>query len=161
MTVSAVPSTPSLAAPSQETVTTTLMAAKKAKGMSFADLEAALGLDEVWIASLFYGQATASKEEAEKLAELLSLDPAITAALQEFPTKGSLDPVIPTDPLIYRFYEIMQVYGMPMKDVIQEKFGDGIMSAIDFTLNIDKVEDPAGDRVKVTMCGKFLPYKKW
>ena len=95
------------------------MAAKKAKGMSFADLEAALGLDEVWIASLFYGQATASKEEAEKLAELLSLDPAITAALQEFPTKGSLDPVIPTDPLIYRFYEIMQVYGMPLKDVIQ------------------------------------------
>ena len=161
MTVSAVSSTPSLSAPSQETVTATLMAAKKARGMSFADLEAALGLDEVWIASLFYGQATASKEEAEKLAELLSLDPAITAALQEFPTKGSLDPVIPTDPLIYRFYEIMQVYGMPMKDVIQEKFGDGIMSAIDFTLNIDKVEDPAGDRVKVTMCGKFLPYKKW
>ena len=113
MTVSAIPPTPSLAAPSQETVTATLMAAKKAKGMSFADLEAALGLDEVWIASLFYGQATASKEEAEKLAELLCLDPAIIAALQEFPTKGSLDPVIPTDPLIYRFYEIMQVYGMP------------------------------------------------
>ena len=106
-----------------ESVTATLMAAKKAKGMSFADLEAALGLDEVWVASLFYGQATASKEEAEKLAELLSLDPAITAALQEFPTKGSLDPVIPTDPLIYRFYEIMQVYGMPLKDVIQEHFG--------------------------------------
>ena len=72
------------------TVTAALMAAKKAKGMSFADLEAAMGLDEVWIASLFYGQATASKEEAEKLAELLSLDPAITAALQEFPTKGCL-----------------------------------------------------------------------
>ena len=161
MTVSAVPSTPSLAAPSQETVTATLMAAKKAKGMSFADLESALGLDEVWIASLFYGQATASKEEAEKLAELLSLDPAITAALQEFPTKGSLDPVIPTDPLIYRFYEIMQVYGMPLKDVIQEHFGDGIMSAIDFTLDVDKIEDPKGDRVKITMCGKFLPYKKW
>jgi cyanate lyase len=137
------------------------MAAKKSKGLSFADLEASLGLDEVWIASLFYGQATASAEEAAKLAEILSLDAETTAAIQEFPTKGSLDPVIPTDPLIYRFYEIMQVYGMPMKDVIQEKFGDGIMSAIDFTLNIDKVEDPAGDRVKVTMCGKFLPYKKW
>ena len=161
MTVSAVPSTPSLAAPSQETVTSTLMAAKNAKGMSFADLEAALGLDEVWIASLFYGQATASKEEAEKLAELLSIAPAITAALQEFPTKGRLDPVIPTDPLIYRFYEIMQGYGMPLKDVIQEHFGDGIMSAIDFTLDVDKVEDPKGDRVKITMCGKFLPYKKW
>ena len=70
-------------------------------------------------------------------------------------------PVHPVDPLIYRFYEIMQVYGMPMKDVIQEKFGDGIMSAIDFTLDVDKVEDPKGDRVKITMCGKFLPYKKW
>ena len=95
------------------TVTAALMAAKKAKGMSFADLEAAMGLDEVWIASLFYGQATASKEEAEKLAELLSLDPAIIAALQEFPTKGSLDPVIPTDPLIYRFYEICLLYTSP------------------------------------------------
>ena len=142
-------------------VTASLMAAKKAKGLSFADLESAMGLDEVWIASLFYGQATASKEEAEKLAGLLSLTAAITADLQEFPVKGSLDPVIPTDPLIYRFYEIMQVYGMPLKDVIQEHFGDGIMSAIDFTLDVDKVEDPKGDRVKITMCGKFLPYKKW
>ena len=142
-------------------VTASLMAAKKAKGLSFADLESAMGLDEVWIASLFYGQATATKEEAEKLAVLLSLDTATTAALQEFPVKGSLDPVIPTDPLIYRFYEIMQVYGMPLKDVIQEHFGDGIMSAIDFTLDVDKVEDPKGDRVKITMCGKFLPYKKW
>jgi cyanate lyase len=142
-------------------VTASLMAAKKAKGVRFADLESAMGLDEVWIASLFYGQATASKEEAEKLAVLLSLDTATTAALQEFPVKGSLDPVIPTDPLIYRFYEIMQVYGMPLKDVIQEHFGDGIMSAIDFTLDVDKVEDPKGDRVKITMCGKFLPYKKW
>jgi len=143
------------------TVTSTLMAAKKAKGLSFADLEAAMGLDEVWIASLFYGQATASADEASKLGELLSLEPAVVEALQEYPTKGSLDPVIPTDPLIYRFYEIMQVYGMPMKDVIQEKFGDGIMSAIDFTLDVDKVEDPKGDRVSITMCGKFLPYKKW
>ena len=92
------------------TVTATLMAAKKSKGLSFADLEASLGLDEVWIASLFYGQATASAEEAAKLAEILSLDAETTAAIQEFPTKGSLDPVIPTDPLIYRFYEIMQVY---------------------------------------------------
>ena len=137
------------------------MAAKKAKGMSFADLETAMGLDEVWIASLFYGQAAASKDEAEKLANILSLDSETTFALQEFPTKGSLDPVIPTDPLIYRFYEIMQVYGMPLKDVIQEHFGDGIMSAIDFTIDVDKVEDPKGDRVKITMCGKFLPYKKW
>ena len=142
-------------------VTASLMSAKKAKGLSFADLESAMGLDEVWIASLFYGQATASKEEAEKLATLLSLDAFTTAEIQEFPVKGSLDPVIPTDPLIYRFYEIMQVYGLPLKDVIQEHFGDGIMSAIDFTLDVDKVEDPKGNRVKITMCGKFLPYKKW
>ena len=142
-------------------LTPALMAAKKAKGLSFSQLEGLLGRDEVWIASLFYGQATASAEEATKLGEALDLPPAIVEALQAYPTKGCLDPVIPTDPLIYRFYEIMQVYGMPMKDVIQEKFGDGIMSAIDFTLDIDKVADPAGDRVKVTMCGKFLPYKKW
>jgi len=69
--------------------------------------------------------------------------------------------VVPVDPLIYRFYEIMQIYGFPIKEVIQEKFGDGIMSAIDFTLDIEKVEDPKGDRVKVIMNGKFLPYKKW
>ena len=142
-------------------LTATLMAAKKAKNLSFSDLEAALGRDEVWIASVFYEQAAASAEEAGKLAELLGLDADTTAAIQAYPTKGCLDPVIPTDPLIYRFYEIMQVYGMPMKDVIQEKFGDGIMSAIDFTLDVEKVDDPAGARVKVIMCGKFLPYKKW
>ncbi len=142
-------------------LTATLMAAKKAKNLSFADLENALGRDEVWVASLFYGQAAASAEEAAKLADILDLDADTTAALQAYPTKGCLDPVIPTDPLIYRFYEIMQVYGMPMKDVIQEKFGDGIMSAIDFTLDVEKVDDPAGARVKVIMCGKFLPYKKW
>jgi cyanate lyase len=142
-------------------LTASLMAAKKAKGLSFADLERELGRDEVWIASLFYGQSAASAEEAEALGRLLDLEPPLIEALQAYPTKGSLDPVLPTDPLIYRFYEIMQVYGMALKDVIQEKFGDGIMSAIDFTLDVEKVEDPAGDRVKVIMCGKFLPYKKW
>jgi cyanate lyase len=142
-------------------LSTTLLAAKRAKGLSFADLEQHLGRDEVWIASLFYGQSTASAAEADQLVALLDLDPALKAELMIPPVKGGLDPVIPVDPLIYRFYEIMQVYGMPLKDVIQEKFGDGIMSAIDFTLDVDKVEDPAGDRVKVTMCGKFLPYKKW
>jgi cyanate lyase len=137
------------------------MAAKKAKGITFAQLEQSLGRDEVWIASLFHGQATASPEEAAQLAEILGLDATTTAAIQDYPTKGSLDPVIPTDPLIYRFYEIMQVYGMPLKDVIQEKFGDGIMSAIDFTIEVDKEENPSGDRVQITMSGKFLPYKKW
>ncbi len=138
-----------------------LLNAKKKKGLSFSDLESILKRDEVWIASLFYGQSTASSEEAEKIISTLNLDPQIKEDLMTPPVKGCLDPVVPTDPLIYRFYEIMQVYGIPLKDVIQEKFGDGIMSAIDFTLEVDKVEDPKGDRVMVKMCGKFLPYKKW
>ena len=140
--------------------TSILLTAKKAKGVSFADLEKLLGRDEVWIASLFYGQNSASLEEAQKIADTLDLGEEAITALTSYPSKG-LGPVVPTDPLIYRFYEIMQVYGYPIKEVIHEKFGDGIMSAIDFTLDIEKVEDPKGDRVKVTMNGKFLPYKKW
>ncbi|MBD2395894.1 cyanase [Cyanobacterium aponinum UTEX 3222] len=142
-------------------ITKTLLDAKKAKGVTFAQLEKILGRDEVWIASVIYRQASADETEAKKLVEALGLSPEFAEELTIPPLKGSLDPVIPTDPLIYRFYEIMQVYGMPMKEVIHEKFGDGIMSAIDFTLDVDKVEDPKGDRVQVTMCGKFLPYKKW
>ncbi|MCY7320804.1 MAG: cyanase [Phormidesmis sp. CAN_BIN36] len=141
-------------------ITEKLLAAKKAKGLSFADLEATIGRDEVWIAALFYQQASASEDEATKLLTTLELSLDLVSALTAFPIKG-LGPIVPVDPLIYRFYEIMQVYGMPMKEVIQEKFGDGIMSAIDFTLDIDKIEDPKGDRVKVTMNGKFLAYKKW
>ncbi|MBD2595610.1 cyanase [Nostoc spongiaeforme FACHB-130] len=141
-------------------LTQKLLAAKQLKGLTFTDLEQVLGRDEVWIAALFYRQATASLEEAQKLADVLGLDSEDIAELISYPTKG-LGLVVPTDPLIYRFYEIMQVYGFPIKEVIQEKFGDGIMSAIDFTLDIEKVEDPKGDRVKVTMNGKFLPYKKW
>jgi len=142
-------------------VTQQLLAAKKASGLSFADLEAKLGCDEVWIASVFYRQASASPEEAKQIIEAIAADESLIDELTDYPVKGSLDPVIPTDPLVYRFYEIMQVYGMPMKAIIHEKFGDGIMSAIDFTLDINKVEDPKGDRVEVVMCGKFLPYKKW
>lgn len=138
-----------------------LLAAKKAAGLSFADLEAKLGYDEVWIASVIYRQASASVEEATQIIEALGADASMVEPLTECPTKGSLEPVIPTDPLIYRLYEIMQVYGMPLKAVIHDKFGDGIMSAIDFTLDVEKVEDPKGDRVKIVMCGKFLPYKKW
>jgi cyanate lyase len=141
-------------------VTQQLLAAKRAKGMSFADLEKLLDRDEVWIAALFYRQATASPEEAGKLAQALGLDATVADELTQYPVKGT-DIIVPTDPLIYRFYEIMQVYGMAIKDVIQEKFGDGIMSAIDFTLDIEKEPDPKGDRVKLIMNGKFLPYKKW
>jgi cyanate lyase len=138
-------------------ITQKLLAAKKNKGLSFADLEKNLGRDEVWIAALFYRQATASQEEAKLLVEALELDASYIQELTAYPVKG-LGPIVPTDPLIYRFYEIMQVYGLPLKDVIQEKFGDGIMSAIDFTLDVEKEEDPKGDRVKIIMSGKFLPY---
>ena len=142
-------------------ITAKLLAAKKEKGLSFADLEAKLGYDEVWIASVFYRQASASEEEANKMVELLGLGTEFAEVLTECPVKGGLDPLVPTDPLIYRFYEIMQVYGMPVKAVVHEKFGDGIMSAIDFSIDVEREEDPKGDRVKVIMCGKFLPYKKW
>jgi cyanate lyase len=141
-------------------ITKKLLAAKKKKGLSFSDLEKVVNRDEVWIAALFYRQAQASQEEVEKLVAALDLGLEIAAELTEFPTKG-LGPVVPTDPLIYRFYEIMQVYGMPLKAVIHEKFGDGIMSAIDFTVDVEKEEDPKGERVRVVMSGKFLPYKKW
>lgn len=142
-------------------ITNTLLTAKKAKGLSFEALEKIVGRDETWIASVFYRQASADETEAKAILSALDLSEDLVPELTESPLKGSLEPQIPTDPLIYRFYEIMQVYGMPMKAVIHEKFGDGIMSAIDFSIEVDKVEDPKGDRVQVTMCGKFLPYKKW
>lgn len=142
------------------TITAKLLAAKQAKGMSFADLEQVVGRDEVWLAAVVYRQASASEDEASQLLTALGLSPDLAPELTAYPTKG-LGPVVPTDPLIYRFYEIMQVYGMPMKEIIHEKFGDGIMSAIDFTLDIEKEEDPKGDRVKIILNGKFLSYKKW
>lgn len=142
-------------------ITEKILKAKQVKSMSFQDLGNLIGRDPMWVAALIYRQATASEDEASKLVHALDLPEEIAAELTQFPVKGSLDPVIPTDPLIYRFYEIMQVYGMPLKAVIQEEFGDGIMSAIDFTLNVEKETDPKGDRVKIVMSGKFLPYKKW
>ena len=142
-------------------ITEKLLAAKKEKGISFEDLEKLVGRDETWIASVIYRQASADLDEATKIVTALGLPESMAEPLTVAPLKGSLEPQIPTDPLIYRFYEIMQVYGMPIKAVIHEKFGDGIMSAIDFSVEVEKVEDPKGDRVQVVMCGKFLPYKKW
>jgi cyanate lyase len=137
-----------------------LFAAKKAKGLSFADLEQILNRDEVWIAAVFYQQATMSEDEAKLLVTALDLDPIYIDLLTEYPIKG-IGPIVPTDPLVYRFYEIIQVYGLPLKSVIHEKFGDGIMSAIDFTIDVEKEVDPNGDRVKIVMSGKFLSSKKW
>src|SRR5262245_29145800 len=102
-----------------------------------------------------------SAEEALKATAALGLGPDVAAALQEIPTKDSVGRDVPVDPLIYRFHEITQVYGTTLKAIIHEMFGDGIMSAIDFELDVQKQEDSKGDRVVVTMNGKFLPYKKW
>ena len=141
-------------------ITRTLLQAKKARNLSFEALEPIVGCDEVWIAALFYRQATATREQACALLEALDLPDSLADELCTFPVKG-LGPIVPTDPLIYRFYEIIQVYGLPLKDIIQEKFGEGIMSAIDFSMNVEKIEDPKGDRVLLTMNGKFLGYKTW
>jgi cyanate lyase len=138
-----------------------ILTAKKAKGLTFEAIARAVGKHKVWTAAALLGQATMSADEAKKTVELLGLTEDVAASLQEFPTKGSLDASVPVDPLIYRFHEITQVYGTTLKAIIHEMFGDGIMSALDFTMDVQKQEDPKGDRVVVTMNGKFLPYKKW
>ena len=141
-------------------ITQILLKAKEEKGLTFEDLAKLVKRNEVWVASVIYRQASASLEEAKILVDALEVPPLYASELTKYPIKGS-DSIVPTDPFIYRFYEIMQVYGLPLKDIVQEKFGDGIMSAIDFTLNVDKEEDPKGDRVRIIMSGKFLPYQKW
>ena len=118
------------------------------------------GLSPVFLTSACLGMNSLKPEFADKLAAVLGLPAEVSVALQACPHK-TWDKTVPTDPLIYRFYEIVGVYGETIKEVIHEKFGDGIMSAIDFSMHIDKEKNPAGDRVVVTMNGKFLPYKSW
>ena len=138
----------------------TLLAAKARRQMSWDDIASAVGMSPVWVASACYGMNSASPDVAKKLADTLAVDAEVVDALTALPTK-TWDEAIPQDPFIYRLYEVVGVYGETLKDVVQEKFGDGIMSAIDFTMEVDKIEDPKGDRVLVTMNGKFLPYKSW
>lgn len=145
----------------REEVTQRIREARRRKGLTWKAIADKMGRDKVWTTAALMGQTQMSEDEARVVVDLLDLDPEAAGVLQECPTRGSLDPVIPTDPLIYRFYEIMQVYGAPMKELIHEEFGDGIMSAIDFEAYVEREEDPAGDRVKITYSGKFLPYKKW
>jgi cyanate lyase len=144
-------------------MTETILAAKKKAKLTWAGLAERVGVSEVYVASCCYGENSMLPETAQKLCAALDLDEAVKDALLEFPTKGnSLEgKIVPTDPLLYRFYEILCVYGTSMKDVIQEKCGDGIMSAIDFTLDVRKEADPKGDRIVVVMNGKFLPYKRF
>jgi cyanate lyase len=141
-------------------MTEAILVAKSKKNVNWEHISKEVGLSEVFTTSACLGQNTLSKTEAEKLGSMLELPSDVVKALQVFPTKGQ-GQIVPSDPLLYRFYEICYVYGPTIKEIIHEKLGDGIMSAIDFSMNIEKVEDPKGDRVKVTMNGKFLPYKKW
>ncbi|MGI9048096.1 MAG: cyanase [Rubrobacteraceae bacterium] len=145
----------------REEVTQQILEARKRKGLAWTAIANKVGRDKVWTTAALMGQTQMGEDEAQVVVDLLDLDPDAIDVLQECPTRGSLAPTIPTDPLIYRFYEIMQVYGAPMKELIHEEFGDGIMSAIDFEAYVEREEDPAGDRVKITYSGKFLPYRKW
>lgn len=140
-----------------------VLAAKKKKKLTWAALAERIGASEMWLASCGYGENSMTIEAASKLCAELDLDMEVRDALVEFPTKGnSLEgKLIPTDPLMYRFYEILCVYGTSLKDVIQEKCGDGIMSAIDFTIDVRREPNPKGDRVIVTLDGKFLPYRRF
>lgn len=142
-------------------MTGAVLAAKSAKNVTWAAIAQAVGLSEVFTTSACLGENALDFVEAEKLAKFLGLDGETAKALTEFANKGEAAPTIPKEPLQYRFQEIIYVYGATMKALIEEKFGPGIMSAIDFTMDIDRVADPKGDRVKITMNGKFLGYKKW
>ena len=141
-------------------MTEVIMAAKTKSRLGWEDIAEKVGLAPVFLTSACLGMNSLKPEFADKVAEVLGLPGEVSTALQLFPHK-SWEKAVPTDPVIYRWYEIVGVYGETIKELIHEKFGDGIMSAIDFSMHIDKEENPAGDRVVVTLNGKFLPYKSW
>ncbi|WP_124949622.1 cyanase [Sulfuriferula thiophila] len=142
-------------------VTDLILVAKLAKGLKWNDLAQAIGLSKEWTTAALLGQMTLDAAQATTIGKLLDLPAEAIAALQVVPYKGSLPTAVPTDPLIYRFYELINVYGTSIKELIHEEFGDGIMSAIDFSMDISRVADPKGDRVKIVLNGKFLPYKTY
>jgi cyanate lyase len=143
------------------TVTEKIVTAKLAKGLTWAEVAKTVGQSKEWTTAACLGQMTFTAAQAEKIAALFDLTPEETAWLQVVPYKGSLPSAVPTDPLIYRFYELVNVYGTTFKALIHEEFGDGIMSAIDFSMDLSREPDPKGDRVKIVMSGKFLPYKMY
>ena len=142
-------------------VTAKILAMKVAEDWNWEDLTSLTGQNPVWTAAALSGQCALLPEQAAKVADKFGLNELETKLLQTYPYRGCLDDTVPTDPFVYRFYEIMQVYGMAMKEVSQEEFGDGIMSAIDFSIDISREPDPNGDRVKIVYSGKFLPYKQF
>ena len=146
----------------RDELTRKILAAKRAKGLTWKTAVAEIGGGSaVYLTAALMGQMKLRPEQAERAAQLFELDADEKRLLQEIPYRGSLPGVVPTDPLIYRFYELVQVYGTTWKELIQEEFGDGIMSAIDFDMMIERQPDPKGDRVKLTLSGKFLPYKEY
>jgi len=134
-------------------------AAKARLGLTWAQLAEAVGRPLAWTTAALLGQHPMTEAEASAAASALDLDDDVQRALQLQPMRGDMDAVVPTDPTMYRFYEVLQVYGTTIKELIHEEFGDGIMSAINFRLDVSRVSDPAGDRVLVTLNGKFLPYQ--
>lgn len=146
---------------SREDVTQMILAAKVRKGIKWSQVAEAISLSKEWTTAGCLGQMTFDKTQAEVLGKLFDLPDEAVAWLQIVPFKGSLPTAIPTDPLIYRWYELVNVYGTTIKELIHEEFGDGIMSAIDFSMDIQRQEDPKGDRVNVVLSGKFLPYKSY
>jgi cyanate lyase len=136
-----------------------VLTAKTSLGLTWAQLAKAVGRPVAWTTSALLGQQPMSTKEADAAVSLLELGGEVRDALRLQPTRGALERAVPTDPTIYRFYEVLQVYGPTIKELIHEEFGDGIMSAINFRLEVARKADPAGDRVVVTLSGKFLPYQ--
>jgi cyanate lyase len=145
----------------REEVTTLILAAKLRKRLSWTQLAEVVGHSKEWSTAALLGQMTLTEAQAKAVGDALDLPEEAVAQLQVVPYKGSLPTAVPTDPLIYRFYELVNVYGTTFKELIHEEFGDGIMSAIDFRMDLQREPDPAGDRVSITMSGKFLPYKTY
>jgi cyanate lyase len=142
-------------------VTEMIITAKITKGIKWAEVAAKIGLSKEWVTAGCLGQMTFDAKQAAILGEIFDLSKEAIALLQVVPYKGSLPTSVPTDPLIYRFYELISVYGTTFKELIHEEFGDGIMSAIDFKMDLQREPNPMGDRVSINMSGKFLPYKTY
>ncbi len=145
----------------REEVTQLVLAAKRRKKLNWGQLAKAAGQSKEWTTAALLGQMTMTAAQAKEVGGLLGLPAEAVELLQVVPYKGSLPTAVPTDPLIYRLYELVSVYGTTIKELIHEEFGDGIMSAIDFSMDITREPDPKGDRVNIVMSGKFLPYKTY
>ena len=142
-------------------VTELIITQKLRKQLTWPQLAAAISMSKEWTTAALLGQMTLTAQQAAKIGAMLELPAEAIEQLQVVPYKGSLPTAVPTDPLIYRFYELVIVYGATFKSLINKEFGDGIMSAIDFSMDLQRESDPKGDRVSIVMSGKFLPYKSY